>query len=319
MSSDVVCIESDPEDDVCIIPTSQNSPDEVIVIEESEKQPVNCLTDPLVLEPLPSTSSVASVPFRSPVKRVTPILISSTVTSPTKKKEFGKDDSAERTKKRAKVPKGDFGSFKRTRIMKLSDNALDLEGNSDEEQQHAPITASVPEEKITKEFRKLIQTCKSVDASVDMEKCIRKKLIGYYREVPPDFVTSKSFRELVSTVADEIKKSPHLIYLKLNLIVDELKPRRTIVLVKQEVVEGADSLNGRGGQGVSEEKNTKKAAQIKKLNKALVQLKKRIDELDQEEVDWDEDMNTAHMKVERYKKRACQVMKREQHKFRISI
>lgn len=308
----MVCIESDPDDDVCIIPISQDSTGEVIVIEESEMQPSNCLLDPLEPDPKPSTSSVAPVPARSTVKRVTPTLISSTVTSPTKKREFGKDDSAQKTKRRPKVPKGDFGSFKRTRIMKLSDNALDLDGNSDEEQHHAqaqkPIAALATEEKITKEFKKLIQTCKSVDSSVDMEKCIRKKLVGYYREVPPDFVTSKSFRELVSTVVDEIKKSPHLIYLKLNLIVDELKPRRTIVSVKQEVVEGTESLNGGGGQGVSEEKNTKKAAQIKKLNKALVQLKKRIDELDQEEVDWDEDMNTAHMKVERYKKRACQVM-----------
>lgn len=173
------------------------------------------------------------------------------------------------------------------------------------------MKAPVTEEKITKEFRKLILACREVDTSSDMEKLIRKKLIGYYREVPQEFVTAKSFRDLVTSVTEEIKKSPHLIYLKITRIIEELKPRRrTVLLVKQEKQDGGGNGTGEpvdAEVAVQMEMNKKKALQIKKLNKALAQLKKRIDELDKEEVDFDEDVNSAHMKVERYKKRACQV------------
>lgn len=331
-SENIVCIDSDQDDDLCIISSQPrpklNDSGEVIIIEESEKVHTNGgPVETIELDPEPGPSSSSSSSPRT-LKRVKPTLISSEVTSPSKKKEFGKEEAADKSKKRPKVPKGDFGSFKRTRIMRLSDNALDLEGNSDEEQQakviakKAPLdtsSAAATDEKITKEFRKLIQTCKAADGSMDMEKCIRKKLLGYYREVPPDFVASKSFKDVCTAVTEEIKKVPHLVYLKLNSIVDELKPRRRTVLVKQEIVEG-ESENGEAADADAApppptaaqlEKNEKKTAQIKKLNKALAQLKKRIDELDKEEVDFDEDVNSAHMKVERYKKRACQVRQRE--------
>lgn len=324
MSSEVVCIESEDEDVLLI--SSQN-PSDVIVIDDTPRVQTNgnLSLETIELDAEPGPSSGVDCVTHSPVKRIQPTLISHEVTSPSKKREFGGEEAARVVKKRRKVAKGDFGSFKRTRIMQLSDNALDLDGKSDEEEAKAAVkketavsNAAVTEEKLTKEFRKLVQTCQSVDRSGDMEKLIRKKLVGYYREAPLDFVNSKSFRDVVTSVNEEIQKSPHLIYLKITRIIEELKPRRKTVLVKQE----NDVQNGSGGGGGEKaavavisteevERNSKKAAQIKKLNKALVQLKKRIDELDHEEVDWDEDINSAHMKVERYKKRACQVRKRK--------
>ena len=302
--SEVVCIESD--DDVTLVSGDINNTNDCIVIEESQEissKTENGSTEPDP-EPGPSTTT-------SPIKRIKPTLISTEVTSPSKKKVFG-DGKGRKSGPGRKVPgKGrDFGSFKRTRIMQLNENALDLYGESDEEEKpvikadvEESSSAAASEEKITKEFRKLIQTCRSVDSSGDMEKLIRKKLVGYYKEVPHDFTNSKSFRDLVSTVTDEIKKAPHLIYLRIVRIIEELKPRRRSVLVKQAAV----NLPENGQAAEESEKNAKKAAQIKKLNKALVQLKKRIDELDQEEVDFEEDLNSAHMKVERYKKRAYQI------------
>ena len=52
--------------------------------------------------------------------------------------------------------------------------------------------------------------------------------------------------------------------------------------------------------------NKKLDEQIKKLNKALYVLTKRIEVLEQTEVDWDDD-DSSFLQVERYKKRACQV------------
>lgn len=338
MSSEVFCIESD-DDDICIVSSSNKpNPSEVIVLDSEHMTNGNVeaiihLDEPVVAAASASTSSAVVDPAPSPpVKRIQPTLVSTEVTSPSKKKEFGEDDGSERTQKRKRVTKavGTTKSFKRTPITQLSETALDLDGNaSDEDAPTISVDADEPmkvtpvapvDEKITKEFRKLIQTCKSVDESKDMEKLIRKKLIGYYRDVPLEFVESKSFRDMVTSVTEEIKKAPHLIYLKITRIIEELKPRRRTVLVKQEIVEPTPSDGGQAAQNnstngeqvtvVSQEElkmNAKKTAQIKKLNKALAQLKKRIDELDQEEVDFDEDMNSAHMKVERYKKRACQV------------
>ncbi|XP_046811927.1 daxx-like protein [Lucilia cuprina] len=52
--------------------------------------------------------------------------------------------------------------------------------------------------------------------------------------------------------------------------------------------------------------NKKLDEQIKKLNKALYVLTKRIEVLEQAEVDWDDD-DSSFLQVERFKKRACQI------------
>lgn len=54
--------------------------------------------------------------------------------------------------------------------------------------------------------------------------------------------------------------------------------------------------------------NKKSDEQIKKLNKALYVITKRIEVLEQSEVDWDDD-DSSFLQVERFKKRACQVSK----------
>ncbi|XP_065357735.1 daxx-like protein [Calliphora vicina] len=52
--------------------------------------------------------------------------------------------------------------------------------------------------------------------------------------------------------------------------------------------------------------NKKLDEQIKKLNRALYVLTKRIEVLEQAEVDWDDD-DSSFLQVERFKKRACQI------------
>lgn len=335
MSSSVICIESD-DDDVCIV----QGREEVIVLDDSQKNgsatslELNSSGNGLEDQPGPSSSSKTP-----PLRRIKPTLVSKEVTSPSKKKVFGGENSNGSPEKGVKRKTGagggpkKGGAFKRTRLMKLSDN-LEISDVSDEEESKPStevvktegaeeMKISPSKEKFTKEFRKLILTCQSVDTSVDMEKLIRKKLIGYYREVPTDFVNSKSFKDVVAGVTEEVKKSPHLIYLKITRIIEELKPRRISIANKQQqqqlIKKEANTeesavtaaVQGEGDNEQHEQQqrigNAKKDAQIRKLNKALVKLKKRIDELDKEEVDWDQDINSAHMKVERYKKRACQV------------
>lgn len=322
--SSVICIESD-DDDVCIV----QGQEEVVVLDDSQKNgsasTIDLNSSGNGVEDQPGPSSAPP-----PVRRIKPTLVSVELTSPSKKKVFGGENcngSPEKgAKRKAEGQKKKGGAFKRTRLMKLSDNleiSDDEINNLDEEESTGVVVKQEgppSKEKFTKEFRKLILACQAEDSSVDMEKLIRKKLIGYYREVPTDFVTSKSFRDVVAGVTEEIKKSPHLIYLKITRIIEELKPRRISLVNKQQLIKKEvnteESTVTAAVQGEEEEPqqrlgNERKDAQIRKLNKALVQLKKRIDELDKAEVDWDDDHNSVHMKVERYKKRACQVRDQE--------
>lgn len=298
--SSVIVLDSD-DDDVCYISPvktgSTNGNDSMEKKEENDE---------------PSTSRART---SSPKRRIQPQLISREVRAGcSNKRAFG--TSPEEKKRR----KSKNGFFKRNRLIKLSD----VLGISDDEDDKAITVepeivnctgqsatdhngSTKPGKKsFTKEFRALIQTCRAIDTTVDMEKLIRRKLIAYYLEVPPDFVTSKSFCTLVSSVTEEIKKGPHLIYLKITRIIEELKPRRYNASKSYKPSNSKDGAEGTTS-APTEQVNTKKDQQIRKLNKALVALKRRIDELDQEEVDFEEDINSSHMKVERYKKRACQV------------
>lgn len=132
-------------------------------------------------------------------------------------------------------------------------------------------TSHTEEEKtpITEAFATLLEACRNADSSEDMELLIKKKLTRYYHTVHPDFVNSKSFSKTALSVAAEINANPSLVYLKLTGILEELNIRRKS---GQTVVSNED---------VASTGNAKKDLQIKRLNKALYILKKKIAQLDE--------------------------------------
>lgn len=211
--------------------------------------------------------------------------------------------------------------------------------NGDAKIQPAKCTTLVSNDKIGKsieeqlpltgDYEELLKVCREADTSADMEKLIKTKLIRYYYNVHPDFVRSKGFGKNLRTVITNIQKQPDLVYLHLRIIVDELKVRSKnkdillSVLIKDE--EKIDSPSGEKDKDKDKDKDTPVGGddnglgddisstgnkhtddQIKKLNKALYILTKRIEVLDSAEVDWD-DEDSSYLQVERFKKRACQV------------
>ncbi|CAD6996782.1 unnamed protein product [Ceratitis capitata] len=202
---------------------------------------------------------------------------------------------------------------------------------------------------LTSDYEELLKACREADASPDMEKLVKTKLVKYYYNVHPDFVRSKGFGKSLRTVITNIRKEPDLVYLHLKTIVDELKVRSKnkdvapVALVKTEEEEGVEKEKEKTDSSTSVEKDKDKEKvkdkdkekdkaqsavsgsssgpiediststgnkhtdeQIKKLNKALYILTKRIEVLESAEVDWD-DEDSSYLQVERFKKRACQI------------
>ncbi|XP_055596684.1 daxx-like protein [Uranotaenia lowii] len=148
---------------------------------------------------------------------------------------------------------------------------------------------------IGKEFADLLNACRKADTSPEMELLIQKKLIKYYECVHPDYINSKSFKKTVTTVTEEVTSNPELVYLKLSSIVEELNIRRK----SRDSVMTNENITSTGSE--------RKDNQIRRLNRALYILKKRIAKLEEMEVDFEEEINSAYLMQERYKKRAFEI------------
>lgn len=172
------------------------------------------------------------------------------------------------------------------------DTAATEETGSPQKDDAAPPATS---HKYSPELQQLVAACKAADSSRDMDRLLRSKLLRYYLAVSEEFRNSKGFRSLVRDTTASIKKEPHLVYITVKAVVEELKSRQKEK--RNEELTDEERL-----------KETKRLAQLKKLEKALAMLKKRIDQLDYAEVNFDDEINSAHLKAERFKKRACQVM-----------
>lgn len=167
----------------------------------------------------------------------------------------------------------------------------------------------------------LIKACRAAEPSADMKTIIKKKLLKYYHIVHPKYVISKGFLVLLKETTEEINKQPHLVYSKLKLVIDELDTRRKAVYIEPLAPLPAPE-NGEtskteesGSQNVAEVEVQKtgdktKDLQLKKLYQALRKAKRAIADLEEEEVDLDDDLNSAYLKKVRYEKRACEIYKK---------
>lgn len=186
----------------------------------------------------------------------------------------------------------------------ISDRKTATPGSSITADSHSTSRSSEKKEKRTntieknpigKEFAELLDACRKADSSKEMELLIQKKLIKYYECVHPDYINSKSFRKTLAAVTQEVNAHPDLVYLKLSSIVEELNIRRK----SRNSVMTNENVTSTGSE--------RKDNQIRRLNRALYILKKRIAKLSEMEVDFDEEINSTYMMEERYKKRAFEI------------
>ncbi|XP_052869793.1 daxx-like protein [Anopheles cruzii] len=159
---------------------------------------------------------------------------------------------------------------------------------------------------IGKDFERLLDACRKADPSQEMETLIQKRLIRYYEVVHPDYVNSKSFQKAVAATTADVLANPDLVFLKLASIVEELNARRKSGPVLSEPKKGSDGTCSSGGPGENTT-STRKDKQIARLNRTLYLLKKRIQQLDEADVDFNDDGKSAYVMVQKYKKRAFQV------------
>lgn len=180
--------------------------------------------------------------------------------------------------------------------------------------------ASVARAPLVSEYATLLKLCREQDRSKDMQRLIDNKLIKYYYSVHESFVRSRGFRKQLLQAMDRIRSEPDMIYVHLKSVVDELKVRRKskVVQLSQEaqpnetlakdntdVVAPVDALESRSQKAPTSE-NQRSDERIRKLNRTLYTITKRISTLEEADVDWNDD-DSSYLQVERYKKRACQI------------
>lgn len=172
-----------------------------------------------------------------------------------------------------------------------------------------------PKNEETEELRIFIKACRRAENNDDMKKIIKKKLLKNYHLVSQSYVLSKNFQKLLKDTATDILRDPKRVYSKIQDVVNELEARkRTKVEVVEVPAEATTSTSHVTSEEISSQENAiestgdkKKDEHLKKLNRALGQLKKKIDDLEEAEVNLDDDDDSAYMQKVRYEKRAIEI------------
>ncbi|XP_034473599.1 uncharacterized protein LOC117781004 [Drosophila innubila] len=201
-------------------------------------------------------------------------------------------------------------------------------GGSESVTATATATAAPVRAPIVNEFLALLQLCRETENSKDME-LLEKKLTKYYYSVHENFVRSRGFRKQLEQTMERIRNDPLIIYSHLKCIVDELKARRktkAVQLLQEETPEEMAQAPANAADVVAPPPPAAAAAaatttttttpstgnkrtdeRIRKLNRTLYTITKRISALEEADVDWNDDDDSSYLQVERYKKRACQI------------
>lgn len=270
-------------------PKSNNSPSFMNKPCSIEVSPIIQSNNVLMTKPTPVNPVPSSVnPVTTPVKRITPITISREISVRSQSVDKSTDSDAQ--------SKDSFAT---------NDDDTLLSNQNGNESTKPATSPKVIKTPINDSFNKLIEACRKADPSPDMEKLINRKLIRYYQSVHPNFVNSKSFQRNVMTVCDEINAQPDYVYLKIDGLLEELKTRRATNPANgqiSDVTEEAPEIESTG--------NKSKDIRIRKLNRALHILKRKIKDLEEAEVDFDDDFNSKYLICERYKKRAVEIFRK---------
>lgn len=183
-------------------------------------------------------------------------------------------------------------------------------------------------------FEKFLELCWKNSKSPEM-KIILQKAQNYYMNATRDYTSSVEFQNLVTCKMNDIVKRPCSIYVFMKDVIDEIKARR---LKKHKssskthkASDGSVHISNNsdvaepGPSGHAKEEGEDKAQrdaietvvdsaesryvsrQIKKLSKVLMKLQIMIQRLEEKEVDFDDDTDSAYIRLQRYRDRFCKV------------
>ncbi|KAH8255443.1 hypothetical protein KR038_003271 [Drosophila bunnanda] len=198
-------------------------------------------------------------------------------------------------------------------------------------------TSPPAREPFTPEYSALVKLCLDLEQTSDMERLAQGKLTRYYYNVHKSFVKSRGFREMVELAIMRIKNDSGMVFVHLKSVVDELKARQIARVREKPKASARDSPQP--GSSTAKQRNVQNeqreqspmrvedqeaeaeeeepepdsptldkrlGERIRKLNHTLATIKKRIEMLEEADVDWN-DEDSSYLQLERYKKRACQI------------
>lgn len=187
------------------------------------------------------------------------------------------------------------------------------------------------------EYAAFLKLCREVDKSSDMERLVQGNLTKYYYSVNESFLQSRGFHKLLEVASLRIRNESDLVYVHIKNVVDEMKARRlpkvkakkpsketSAPKTSTSVAKESATNHVRCGEkqvenhvaeqeeendepeSVSPTGDLRRDERIRKLNRTLYTITKRIKMLEEADVDFN-DEDSSYLQVERFKKRACQI------------
>ncbi|XP_017095617.3 daxx-like protein [Drosophila bipectinata] len=192
-------------------------------------------------------------------------------------------------------------------------------------------------------YAAFLKLCREVDKSSDMERLVQGNLTKYYYSVNESFLQSRGFRKLLEVASHRIRNESDLVYVHIKNVVDEMKARRLPKVKERKPSRESSSKTAASASSketttpsrsdhkkrenhvaekeTAQEQPKEKADEpepisptgdlrrderIRKLNRTLYTITKRIKMLEEADVDFN-DEDSSYLQVERFKKRACQI------------
>lgn len=150
-------------------------------------------------------------------------------------------------------------------------------------------------------FAMFISQCLSRERTPDMHKIV-EKLKRKYEQLDPDYAASEAFAELLNDKRNILMLQEDPFYIHIKEVLDEMKVRRANSRNRQPEPEAADDADE-----AERERYFRRERQVKKLERTMDLVQKKIKKLEEQEVDWDDEDNSTYLILERYRKRMIEL------------
>ncbi|XP_015124051.1 death domain-associated protein 6 [Diachasma alloeum] len=215
------------------------------------------------------------------------------------------DDGVEVVEVVPQVPKEDISDEKtlsKSASMNWSFPSTSRAGSSSERKNNGPKLMIKEKRPVDRNdigsevFAQFLSLCLTKDRSPDMKKIV-EKLKRRYEQTDPAYVQCPAFISLLNEKRDSLMKEGS-VYTHICEIHSEMKCRKKgAVLPKEEEVAEESAVEEVRAESSPVDRR------VKLLSKAMTKCEKRIKELREAEVDWDDDDNSNYMKLSKYEEK----------------
>ncbi|XP_063227137.1 death domain-associated protein 6-like isoform X2 [Bacillus rossius redtenbacheri] len=184
--------------------------------------------------------------------------------------------------------------------------------SSDEEDNTVP-SATGREKKTL--FQKFVDTCRSILNKNDA--VVLTKIMKIHAKAAPVYTDSVEFSLLLKRKIGDVSGDPQNPYVHIKEVADELKLRRRRTLAPASAQNGSSVSNGHssGDAGTSALHGSSPLdglsewdrRHVRRLTQTMRKLDRKIQVLETKEVDFDEDNDSAYIRLQRHRERFCQV------------